>query len=75
MGGIQNLLADANFAILVETRKQELLNKALEEMLKDIGTYTKNVEENYEKYKEQYSIENVIEQHMELFNNLLNKKG
>ena len=74
VGGIENIIKDAKFAILIKPKEQKELVEAMQNMLENTKKYTNEVELEYEKYKKKYSIHNVVKAHEKLFNELINKK-
>ena len=67
VGGISNILENATFSKLIEIGDVKAYTNAIEEIINNYDEYRKKIEEEYESFKEKYSIQNFEKKHENLF--------
>ena len=69
VGGIKDIIVDGKNGLLVKSNNQEDLSKKIIELIENKKLRNKLVNNNKE-YKFKYNIDNVVEKHVEIFDNL-----
>ena len=69
LGGIKDIIVDGKNGLLVKSNNQEDLSKKIIELIENKKLRNKLVNNNKE-YKFKYNIDNVVEKHVEIFDNL-----